>query len=505
MMLILSGVRKSYGPNLRVVEGLDLCLGGGRVCGVVGENGAGKSAMLAMLSGHESPDEGRIMVRVGGRDFDVEEYPRLVAWIPQTPQVVDEFDAEENIFFGDELGRFGFVSRRAQSIALRTVATRLGLRIPVGPAKTWSDHADRHRVGILRALVRAFGIVPSATTGAGRGRPVLLVDEATRLLSEDERRGFLKALTDYAAEGDKVVLFVSHDLEEAEKACDCFLVRTGPGRWKFFDERLRAKELAEAAFGRVDLRPVARKSFDGTPKPFLQLKSVADGSGCQEISLVHGGEIAAIVGDNDEERRLIFKALAFPGTECRWRVFYRGTDISDVNVWERRRRGLRFVPTRADGLVRELSVEENMALDPDRGTPWWSTRPRAGQEHEHTRAVLRDFEIQGDPWSPVGWLSGGNQQRLLIGRELANCAGSSEDGEAIPLCLIAWSPLTGIDASGRGVIFRRMANVAEAGGAVLIVTDDWRDVIDIADRIRIFQSGKLVKDSQRPFADLITQ
>jgi simple sugar transport system ATP-binding protein len=453
----LVDVVKRFGTTL-ALDGARLDLEPGEVHALLGENGAGKTTLVRILYGLVRPDGGEI--RIDGAPVDVpgpeQALARGIGLVHQHSVLVPALTVGENLFLGERSG--AWVSRSSLARRARSVLQSHGLALdPLAHARDLSV-AQQQRLEIVRAL--------------NRGVKVLVLDEPTAVLAPSEVEELL-ALMARLREAGHTIVFISHKLEEVTAVCDRVTVlrhgrtvATGPV------PGLHAGDLARWMVGGDLPSPVRHETPEPGP-PALRLSRLGAGM-LRGIDLeVRAGEICAVAGIDGNGQTPLEEVLA-------------GVRPLEEGSLEVLRPPLALIPgdRQRTGLVLGLALDENFALvEAARGgghlfRRGWLRRERLRAE---TEGAIEHFEIQGTPADPVATLSGGNQQKLLIARALRTPPG----------VLVAVNPTRGLDVSATAFIRREIVDVVRRGTAVLLVSTDLDEVLELADRIGVLFRGRL--------------
>lgn len=467
-ILSLTGVSKSFGgaAALRMV---DFEVRAGEVHALVGMNGAGKSTLVGVMSGAHEPDGGEITV-------DGEEITALtprrareagISTVPQKRTLVRELSVAENLFIGDLPRRAGWVGWKATRDAARTALRKVGLEIDERTPAGALSAAEQTMVEIAREV--------------HRGGKVLILDEPTASLggaAAEQVRDLVRRLR---AQGTSIV-YISHHLDEILDIADRVTVlRDGRKQLTVPVEELDMSSLVFAIAGEhVDSERPARRS---TPQETrLSLTAVTSGARLRELSLdVRAGEVVAVLGPAGDGQSALFPLLAGAARPDTGVLEVDGSHVAWGSVTGSLRSGLRCVTGErlTNGLIGSLGIDENIVLASDQraGRPWinWSALHRRA-------AVLRaDFGVvtlQKDP--PVGQLSGGNQQKVLLAKWLADD----------PRVCFLEDPTNGVDVHAKAEIHRLIDELAANGTAVLLASSDVAEVQRLADRVVVISAGR---------------
>ena len=500
-VLKLSGITKRFGA-LVANDAITLELGAGEVLALLGENGAGKSTLVSILFGHYVADAGSI--EVFGRELPPGQ-PRaaLAAGIGMVHQhftLADNLSVLDNVMLGTESLWQPFSRRGEARRALEQAARDFGLAVDPDARVGELSVGERQRVEILKALV-AFG--------RKRGARILILDEPTAVLTPQESESLFATLGQMVARGLSVI-FISHKLDEVLRVSHRVAVLRG-GRLVAVRPAAGASraELAEAMVGRVVAGPVRRPAAPaaaGGPAPaVLQLQgATVRGSGARALldSLdleVGAGEVVAIAGVAGNGQQALAEVLSGE----------RALDTGQLNI------GGRSLPPKpryfveasvaripedrqAVGVVGDLSLWENAVLE-RLGTPAFSRLGwlRRTAARAHARHIVERFDVRGTEGlgvdTPTRALSGGNMQKLILGRALSGspAAGSPDGSAGVPLLIVASQPTWGLDVGAVAYVHQQLLDACAGGSAVLLISEDLDEIFTLADRIAVIHHGRL--------------
>lgn len=486
----LQGLVRRFG-RVTALDGARLVARSGEVHGILGENGAGKTTLLSILAGLLAPDAGRVLLR--GQEVSIPS-PRAaramgIGMVHQHFALVPRLTVLENLMLGWPGPGLGLPDREVRHRAL-ALEDETGLQVPLEAPVETLGVGERQRVEILKVLLQEPG--------------VLILDEPTAVLSPPEVDGLLALVRSLAAR-DTCVLFVAHKLDEVLSVADRVTVlRRGATVLEATRDEVDAPALARAmvgphaaaelvaealpggslptepAEGEADAAGGTRPASASLP-PVARLQDVwlADGAGgwrLREVSLeVRPGEIVGIAGVEGNGQRQLARILAGEAAPTRGRV-----TLPD---------GPSFVPQdrRGEGLVQAFTLTENMALRHlDRPAFRWGPFIRWGKLEAWTREALERFSVQTlGPEARAWTLSGGNQQRVVLARELA------ED----PDFLVAENPTRGLDVAGEAFVHRTLRELRARDGrpaGVVLISTDLDEVVALADRVMVMVRGRLI-------------
>ena len=450
----------------------------GEVHALVGENGAGKTTLMNVLYGLIQPDRGEILVE--GRPVHIghpNEAIRLgIGMVHQHFKLVPSFSVAENIMLGMEPHTAGVLRRRDEAEAVRLLADQFGL--PVDPAAKVRDLpvGMQQRVEILKTLQRQARI--------------LVLDEPTAVLTPQEARELFTVVRRLAQSG-KTVIFITHKLLEVMEVADrVSVMRKG--------EMVGTKAIQETDIRDMARMMVGREVLFQIEKPpaqlgasVLQVKNlvVVGPSGLPAILNVsfevRAGEIYGIAGVNGNGQTELVEAITGMRPLEGGSIQLNGRDISRLSVGGRRRAGMAHIPE--DRLVVGLnlgaSLDENLVVSRYR-LPEFSRFGflRRGNIRQFSQDVIRDFSVAAArPGEGIATLSGGNLQKVVVGRELA--------GE--PDLIVANQPTRGLDVGSIEFVHQTLLQARSKGAAVLLVSVELDEVMSLSDRIGVLFRGQI--------------
>ncbi|MFN2629623.1 MAG: ABC transporter ATP-binding protein [Gaiellaceae bacterium] len=476
---VLDGIWKQFG-TLQVLKGVSVAAGAGEVHALVGENGAGKTTLVRILAGLEHADSGSI--EVGGRQLSARPLPREaqeagVGLVPQHCEVVPGLSVLENLALGWEPSRLGVLRKQETRTSADELARRLGFSFGWNAPAETLGLSQRQRLELLRVL--------------WRNSAVLVFDEPTTVLTAGEVDGLFDVLRSLAAEGRTVVL-ITHKLEEVRQIADAVTVLRGGtvvGRVDRAEVDLR--EIARLMVGDL-VAPPAREGPARPGKPRLRIRGIetrATGEGDRPLHGIdlelRGREIVGIAGvEGNGQSELCDIVLGLRAASA-GTVELEGRPVEDLSVAKRRARGIASIPAdrMTDGVNRDAGLWENVAATAvavGGNSRLGTIRRRALRER--SRRVLAKMGVRADLDLPARALSGGNIQRLVVGREL----------EDQPRVLVAAHPTRGVDVRGMAFIHEKLLELRAAGCAVLVVSADLDELSQLADRVVVMFDGRIV-------------
>jgi ABC-type sugar transport system ATPase subunit/ribose/xylose/arabinose/galactoside ABC-type transport system permease subunit len=465
------GVRKLF-PGVVALEGVDLGVRRAEIHALVGQNGAGKSTLVKVLTGVYPPTEGE--VRIDGRAIRMaspaDAEAAGVVIVHQDQQLVGAFDATRNIFLGRELTRHGLLDYSRMQAQSQDLLDRIGANFSAAALARDISVAQRELVAIAAALLRE--------------PKVLILDEPTASLSNAEA-DMIFAIVRRLRDSGVAVIYISHYLDEVFDLVDRITVLR--------DGRLvSTAAVAETTRERVIDQMVGRSLGQLYPKeavslggPVLAVEGLSQGRAVNNASLsIRSGEILGLAGLLGAGRTELAMTLVGALNRSGGKVTLAGKPSSPGSPREARRQGFALIPEdrRHEGLITDLTVRENLSL------PYLEKLARLGLlrlglERAAARELIARLRIAPpNPRALARNLSGGNQQKVVIGRWLL--------GDA--RLFIFDEPTTGVDVGSKVEIYRQMTAAARNGAAVLFISSDFEELVGMCDRIAVMRKGVIV-------------
>jgi simple sugar transport system ATP-binding protein len=470
-------------PGVVANDGVDLTVPTGSVHAIVGENGAGKSTLMKTLYGAHQPNEGTITVNGQNMEFASPKDAIAVGigMVFQAFMLAANLTVWENIVIGDEPGsKLSLNSSKARQ-RIRELSEQYGLNVDPDALIADLGVGEKQRVEILKVLYR--------------GASILILDEPTAVLvpqEVDELFASLRGLTETGA----TIIFISHKLDEVLKHADGItVIRRGKTVGEVPDpSQVTSHELAEMMVGSELPTPETRESTV-TEVPLLEIRDLSvassDNGGRSLLDgidfTIHEGEIVGIAGVEGNGQTELINALVGL-VESTGTVLVDGTDISGLDTRARRDSGIGLISEdrQKDGLVLPFMLWENAALGhqhtvPFAKGPWLDL----GGAKKRTGVIVEEFDVRTPGIDvPTFTLSGGNQQKLVVGREMT----------AEPKALIAAHPTRGVDVGAQAVIWDILRDARAAGLATLLISADLEELIGLSDRLLVMLRGQIVAE-----------
>lgn len=468
-------------PGIKANDNITLKLKKGEIHALLGENGAGKSTLMSVLFGLYQPDEGEIyrdgkLVRIK----DPNDATKLgIGMVHQHFKLVECFSVLDNIILGAEDTKFGFVSKKEARKKVNQLMDRYGLKVDLDKKIRDISVGMQQRTEILKMLYR--------------DNEILIFDEPTAVLTPQEIDELMMTMRYLSKEG-KSILFISHKLNEIMKVSDtCTIIRKGKYIETLNTKDTTVEELASLMVGRhvsfsIDKKPsVPGKNILQIEHLFMKSK---DGHkmALKDISLnVRAGEIITIAGIEGNGQTDLVEAISGLSKIQKGKISLEGKDITHVSVKERIKNGMSHIPEdrHKHGLILDFTVEENMVLERYRQKEF----SRCGMilfknRREKTDEIIKEYDVRsslgGD--TVARSMSGGNQQKAIVGREL----------DRQHELLLAVQPTRGLDVGAIESIHKRIIEDRDCGHAVLLISLELDEVMNLSDWIYVLYEGEIV-------------
>ncbi len=468
----MRGIVKRFNQTT-ALDGVDLTVKQGEVHALVGENGAGKSTLMHILAGVLQADSGEIVL--GGKPVAISNvesaYALGIAMVHQHFMLLPSLSVAENLTLGREPRKHGLFDRDAAIRAVVELGERYNL--VVNPAARVADLSvgDLQRLEILRALYR--------------GAEVLILDEPTGVLTPQEAQGLFRVIRELARDG-KTTIFISHKLEEVLEISDSITVlRDGKVTGRLQTVAADAHEIARLMVGREVFLQFDKPDL-ALGAPVLEVEGL-NGRGINNVTFrVHAGEVVGIAGVAGNGQTELADLIAGLQPVASGSIRVNGQAVTDVSVAQRRTAGLANIPEDRyrHGLAAHGSVSDNLLIGRHESAPL----ARRGVLNPKTilewaEGLIKQFQIKtAHASSSAKTLSGGNAQRIVIARELA---------EEKPLILAA-QPTRGIDIAASEFVRDTLLQRRNKGAGVLLISADLSEILSLSDRVLVMYAGKIV-------------
>ncbi len=472
----LNGITKRF-PGVVANRDIALSVRRGTIHAIVGENGAGKSTLMKILYGVQLPDEGTIAIN--GREVVLKSPTEAIkvgiGMVFQHFMLADNLTVLENVVLGAEgLHGIGETARTK----IREISAEYGMHIDPDALVADLGVGDRQRIEIVKVLYR--------------GAKILILDEPTAVLVPQEVNELFDHLRELKAEG-LTVIFISHKLDEVlSVADDITVIRRGTTVAAVDPKKVTARQLAELMVGSELPSPQTEEStVTDQPRLTLQGIDLAGAAGSRRKVLdgidlvVHAGEIVGIAGVEGNGQAELVEVVMGMRRPSAGRVLLEDRDITEAGVREIREAGVGYIPEdrHRHGLLLEAPLWENMILGhqtqaPNVRGPLIDARAAKAD----TDRVVAEFDVRTPSiLVTAASLSGGNQQKLIVGREMSHT----------PRVLLAAHPTRGVDVGAQAAIWDLIKAARREGMGVLLISADLEELVGLSDTIRVILRGRL--------------
>lgn len=473
------GITKDF-PGIRANDNITLRLKKGEVHALLGENGAGKSTLMSILFGLYQPDAGTIKIR--GKEERIDN-PNVanelgIGMVHQHFKLVHNFTVTENIVLGIEPRKGLSLDLKDASEKIRKLSAQYGLNVDPEARIENISVGMQQRVEILKMLYR--------------DAEVLIFDEPTAVLTPQEIDDLLKIMRNLISEGKSIIL-ITHKLREIKAIADrCTVIRLGK-----YINTVDVRDTSEAGMAEMMIgRQISFEIPRAEWKPGEVILETRDLSvmnarkvlGLKDFSIeLRAGEILGIAGVEGNGQTELVEAITGLRKPESGSIFLKGKDITGFSIRDRIEGGVAHIPEdrHKRGLVLDYSIEENCILETHREAPF-SRKGFLNHQaiRENANRIISDFDVRSGEGAvtPTRSMSGGNQQKAIIGREF----------NLNPDLLIAVQPTRGLDVGSIVYIHKRLMEQRDSGKAVLLVSLELDEILDLSDRIAVVCHGELV-------------
>lgn len=469
-LLAVSGITKSF-PGVKALDNVTFDVLAGEVHGLVGENGAGKSTLMGVASGALRADTGTVTIDGELMSGDPERARALgIAIVRQEPALMPDLTVAENLYLGVR------ESARPAISELFRWSTQI--------LRTWNENVTikpSDRVDTLNPEQRFIVEIVKALAGEPK---ILILDEPTEHLAAEDVERLFARIKEVTARNAAVV-YISHRIREVQHVAERLTVlRDGQSQGTYEARSLSEDDIIQLIVGSDLEREFPEKSahFEGE---VLSVRGLA-GKGFQDVTLsVRRGEILGLAGISDNGQHEFIRALAGLNKIKSGQVQIAGNNARISSPIAALRNGISYLPgdRHREGIFAELSCRENFSSR----SPWkdtFSMVVSSKNETERTAKAIRQFAVKTPgPETPIGSLSGGNQQKLVLASVLASD----------PKVLLVDEPTQGVDVGARAEIYKILRDIADKGVAIIVMSSDAAEVAGLCDRVAVFSRGSIVE------------
>ena len=474
----MRNIVKQFG-EFKANDDINLEVRKGEVHALLGENGAGKSTLMNVLTGLLEPTEGEI--RINGEPTVIDSPDKAdslgIGMVHQHFMLIDKFSVAENIMLGNEEHKMGVIDADTTAKGILELSERYGLKVdPYAKVENISV-GQQQRVEILKAL---YG-----------GADILILDEPTAVLTPQEIDELMNIIRALADEG-KAIILITHKLDEIKQAADrCTVIRRGKGIGTVDVADTSQQELADMMVGRsvsftVEKGPAHPKEVI-LSVDHLVVQDVRGLNAVNDLSFqVRQGEILGIAGVDGNGQSELIQAITGLRNVEEGSVKINGKDVTNRTPRKITESGLSHIPEDRQkfGLVLDLNLEENLALQSYYHKPLSDNGIlKYDAFANNAERLIEEYDVRTQSQKdPARSLSGGNQQKLIIAREV----------DRDPDLLIAAQPIRGLDVGAIEFIHKRLIEQRDNNKAVLLMSFELDEIMDVSDRIAVMYGGKIV-------------
>lgn len=478
-LLVMSGITKIYPNGVMANDKVDFSVKAGEIHALMGENGAGKSTLMNILFGEHQPEEGEIFLE--GKKVKIsspnEAISLGIGMVHQHFMLVPSLSIAHNIYLGMEPRKHGLIDiqkmvKQAEELAEKynfTInSTARVADIPVGM---------KQKVEILKALAR--------------GAKILILDEPTAVLTPQETQELFHELVEFKKKGHTIV-FISHKLKEIKQICDRItIMKNGRSMGTYDMTDMDEKSISKLMVGRDVIKSIEKEQAKPGEK-ILRVEHLScineDGKhAVNDISLVvRGGEILGIAGVEGNGQTEFVESITGMRKDYKGNVYLNGQCTDKYSIKKTRQAGLSHISEdrMTFGVASEASISENLISD-KLGEEMIGYGPfLSGKKIENlSKELVKTFLIKcSSDKQPVSMLSGGNMQKVVVAREFARD----------PKLMIANQPSRGVDVGATEFIHKKLVQIRDEGAAVLLISADLNEVMELSDSLLVFYGGEIV-------------
>lgn len=475
----MHGITKRFGPFC-ALQDMNLNVKKGSIHSLLGENGAGKSTLMNILYGLYQADEGEIFVN--GEKVDIKN-PNVaiehgIGMVHQHFMLVDDFTVTQNIVLGNEItSHMGIVDAKKARKKILDIVEKYGLEVDPDAKVSDISVGMQQRVEILKALYR--------------GAELLILDEPTAVLTPQEIDDLISIMNNLAKDG-KAIIIITHKLKEIKASSDiCTIIRRGRYIDTLLVKGVTENELATLMVGH-EVKLVVDKTPANAGEVVFEIKDLIVKNdrkldAVKGLSLqVRKGEIVGIAGIDGNGQRELVEAINALTPVASGHITINGKPLENTSPRQVIDSGVSTIPEdrQKRGLVLDFSVNENCVLEQYRRTPFSKKGILLKKEmEEFTKELIQEYDVRPEDCGPrrAGSLSGGNQQKVIIGREIA----------MDPDILIAVQPTRGLDVGAIETVHRTLIRERDKGKAVLLISFELDEVMNVSDTIAVIYDGKI--------------
>ena len=485
----MRGITKYFG-NTKALDSVDLDIEKGEIHAILGENGAGKSTLMNILYGLYSADGGEIYLN--GEKVYIKN-PNSAIWngigmVHQHFMLIEKFSVLQNIVLGNETtDKFGIINMREAKKKVLDIIDKYGMKVDLKKKVKNISVGMQQKVEILKALYR--------------GADILILDEPTAVLVPQEIDELMDVIENLKKDG-KTIVIITHKLKEIKKSSQkCTIIRKG----KFIEcidvKSESEQSLAEKMVGRKVKLLVDKSKANPGEKVFeiknLTVKCEKGVERVKNLSLeVHRGEIYGLAGVDGNGQKELLECIINKKYAVSGQILINGKEIQNTSVRNVFNNKVSVIheDRHKDGAILDMSVADNAILEKYREYPFNQRGFLIYEERDKfTKKLIEEYNIRpvDCEYTKIRNLSGGNQQKLIIGREIAND----------PELLIAVQPTRGLDVGAIEYVHKTLINLRDKGKAILLISLELDEILSVSDKIGVIYDGSIIGELDQEEAD----
>ncbi len=470
MNLSMRGIVKSFGAN-KVLRQVDFSLEAGEICALLGENGAGKSTLMNILGGVLQPDAGVIEIDGMPVSFHspAQSLNRGIAFIHQELNLINDLPVYENMFIGREIKKHGFIDHKEELRQTRALFDRMEIAIdPTAPVSSL-DLSYRQIVEISRALMMKASVI--------------IMDEPTTSLTDPEIERVFDMLR-MLKKRQVGVVFISHKLREVMEICDRYVVlRDGAAVSGGLVKDASIAGIARDMVGH-DVSMEALRQSGQMDREVLRLEDLTQEPHYRHMSLtVHGGEVLGVTGLLGDGRSELFRTVFGDGGKYQGKIYLEGKPVQITSTRQALALGIGYLPRnrKENAIIKDMNILDNGTMVTLEKFARFGliSRKKQLESFDRQRGNLRIK--MGSPFDPIGSLSGGNQQKVVLAKWLCTD----------PKLLILDNPTQGVDVGAKEEIYEIILQLARRGVAVVVLSNEAQEIIRVCNRALVLYHGDL--------------
>ena len=477
----LSNISKSF-PGVKANDKINLKIQEGTIHAIVGENGAGKSTLMKILYGMLKQDLGSIKIFDKEVNFasPKDAISKGIGMVHQHFMLADNLSVLESIILGMDRASLKVLNKSKYSDEINQITEKFSMPLNINSMIDELGVGEKQRVEIIKVLFR--------------GAKILILDEPTAVLVPQEVKELFNNLKNLKESG-VTIIFISHKLDEVLDIADEISVMRGGKHIDTVSSNSVSKiELAEMMIGQ-NLPSPPKREKQSKEKIILSINNLSaeEVNGKKAFSSINfsikEGEVVGIAGvEGNGQRELAESILGIHKIES-GEIILGQENINDLNTRDRRESGISFIPEdrQSQGLLMDVSLSENVILGKQSSSKYKSrySNIKLGEADKNSNTVIENFDVRtpGNETLALA-LSGGNQQKFVVGREIENK----------PQLLIASQPTRGIDIGAQSLIWNKLRLARDHGLGVLLISADLDELIGLSDRLYVIYEGNLVKE-----------